>query len=79
MADGIHSRELADHLFRLANLLESEALRLKAMHFPGDDYGTVQRVESEIAEVRELAADLDVWKEFINVPKRYIPPTVMPK
>ena len=49
MKEPIYSREIAGHLYRLANLLESESLRLDAI-----------RIEhtltmNEIGEIREIA------------------------
>lgn len=63
MSEGIHSRNVAKHLYRYAAFLRSEHERAKALDFLDDEKSS--RLEIEAIEVELLAGQLHDLKEWI--------------
>lgn len=66
MTQGIHSQNVAEHLYRYAAFLRSEHERAKALDFFDDEKAS--RLEIEVIEVELLAGQLHDLKEWIVKP-----------
>jgi hypothetical protein len=67
MKEGIHSRNVATHLYRYAAFLRSESEKAMALEFL--DYEKSSEIERQAVEVQELANYLHDFKEWIVKPE----------